>query len=160
MGWWYWLVWSVYNFIGAHILYKYSPPIMLTIADRKSFVSPWWLLSSQEKPLNGYWMLWGAGSSQLQLPPLHLGLQFSHHLKSPLMALTKPSNHPFSLSPTAITTFQTLCTAFSSAPILRYPDASRPFVGEANVFDSISAWSRPEAALLQFVSHNFSSVMV
>ncbi|KAI2646182.1 Transposon Tf2-9 polyprotein [Labeo rohita] len=54
---------------------------------------------------------------------------------APLTALTKPSRGEFQLTPEAIQAFKTLCSQFTSAPVLIHPDPAKPFVVEVDASD-------------------------
>ncbi|KAI2649275.1 Transposon Tf2-6 polyprotein [Labeo rohita] len=54
---------------------------------------------------------------------------------APLTALTKPSRGEFQLTPEAIRAFKTLCSQFTSAPVLIHPDPAKPFVVEVDASD-------------------------
>ncbi|KAI2661861.1 Transposon Tf2-6 polyprotein [Labeo rohita] len=54
---------------------------------------------------------------------------------APLTALTKPSHGDFQLTPEAIQAFKTLCTLFTTAPVLTHPNPDKPFVVEVDASD-------------------------
>ncbi|KAI2660885.1 Transposon Tf2-9 polyprotein [Labeo rohita] len=54
---------------------------------------------------------------------------------APLTALTKPSHGDFQLTPKAIQAFKTLCTLFTTAPVLTHPNPDKPFVVEVDASD-------------------------
>ncbi|KAI2661187.1 Transposon Tf2-9 polyprotein [Labeo rohita] len=54
---------------------------------------------------------------------------------APLTALTKPSRGEFQLTPEAIQAFKKLCHLFTTAPVLLYPDPTKPFVVEVDASD-------------------------
>ncbi|KAM4795595.1 uncharacterized protein WCC33_000654 [Rhinophrynus dorsalis] len=61
--------------------------------------------------------------------------RFIHHyatLVAPLTALTRKGADPRNWSQEALTAFAILKTAFTTAPVLRYPDITRPFLLEVD----------------------------